>query len=371
MHLCKSLTILLMSMLNPYCPINCRHDNGAGLMCRRPRLKFRRPGWRVGRNKVRGGRAGAIKGTERGYASDWRAWTLFIQKRTTEQGLRDMYLDSIKSDTARAIILAIFFKERYVAKGMRGRQATAVGAGVKHSFSAALKSIDLFESHIVNSARSTSRMTCDELRGHKEKARSLATLSVSEDMLLAARARLWEGKSWEWGDTDQRMTYVGLMWGFDQFARVSEYTSAEVLAEEHCVRLWQLTFIVNDGVRGVQRVISGAALSKEMKTVPARRVAACEVVASSHKGGALSKKKLIGRRSQEEGQWLDDLVGWLCRSKVKAEDQIFTRYKSNAGRTKVYMKKLSAEMIGAAIKDMAKAAGLPADRFSSNSLRKG
>ena len=152
------------------------------------------------------------------------------------------------------------------------------------------------------------------------------------------------------------MTYVGLMWGFDQVARVSEYMSAKVLAEDHCVRLWQLTFIIEDGVRVVQRVISGAALSKEMEAVPARRVVACEVEASSHKGGALSKKKLIGRRSREEGQWLDDLVEWLSRSKVKAEDQIFTRYKSKAVGTKVYMKRLSAEMIRAAVKDMAKAA---------------
>ena len=311
------------------------------------------------------------KGTRKGYAADWRAWTQFIEKRTTEQGLGDVYLDKIKSDTARAVILAMFFKERYEAKGMRGRQATAVGAGVKHHFTAALKSVDWFESHIVSSARSACRMTCDELRGHKKKARSLATLPISEDMLLAARVRLWEGKSWEWGDIDKRMTYVGLMWGFDQVARVSEYTSAEVLAEDHCVRLWQLTFIIEDEVGGAQRVISGASLSKEMETVPARRVVACEVEASSHKGGALSKKKLIGRRSHEEGQWLDDLVEWLSRSKVKAEDQIFTRYKSKAVGTKVYMKRLSAEMIRAAVKDMAKAAGLPTERFSSHSLRKG
>ena len=34
------------------------------------------------------------------------------------------------------------------------------------------------------------------------------------------------------------------MWGFDQVARVSEYTSAEVSAEDYCVRVWQLSFVV-------------------------------------------------------------------------------------------------------------------------------
>ena len=37
----------------------------------------------------------------------------------------------------------------------------------------------------------------------------------------------------------------------------------------------------------------------------------------------------------------------------------------------MYIKRLSAEMIRAAVKDMAAAAGLPTYRFSSHSLRKG
>ena len=78
----------------------------------------------------------------RGQEADWRAWTLYIENMTGESGLGDVYLDKMKSDTDRAVILAMFFKDRYEAEGMRGRQATAVGAGIKHHFAAALKSID-------------------------------------------------------------------------------------------------------------------------------------------------------------------------------------------------------------------------------------
>ena len=98
------------------------------------------------------------------------------------------------------------------------------------------------------------------------------------------------------------MTYVGLMWGFDQVARISEYTSAEVSAEDHCVRLWQLSFIAEVNGDGQQRVIPGSALSAEMKSLPVPIIVACEVEASSHKCGARSKKKVIGRRSREEGR---------------------------------------------------------------------
>ena len=86
---------------------------------------------------------------------------------------------------------------------------------------------------------------------------------------------------------------------------------------------------------------------------------------------ALSKKKVIGRRSDEESQWLNDLVEWLSKSKLKAEDQIFTRYAAKTVGGKVLRKRLTAEIIRKAVKGMATSVGLPTVRFSSHSLRKG
>ena len=314
---------------------------------------------------------GVTERTRNGYAASWRAWVVFIGKESSDARRRDVFLEGMKSDTERAVRLALFFKERYENGGMRGRQATAVSAGIRHHFAAALKSVDWFESQIVASARAACRLSCDELREQKKGAKRKATVPVSEDMIAAARVRLWEGKGWGWGDVDDRMTYVGLMWGFDQVARVSEYTSAETAAEDHCVRLWQLTFIIDGGVGGAQEVIPGAALAERMGVIALKDVVACEVEASSHKGGALSKKKVIGRRSDEESQWLNDLVEWLSKSKLKAEDQIFTRYAAKTVGGKVQRKRLTAEMIRKAVKGMATSVGLPTVRFSSHSLRKG
>ena len=96
-----------------------------------------------------------------------------------------------------------------------------------------------------------------------------------------------------------------------------------------------------------------------------------EVETSSDKGGALSKNKVIGRRSVQESQWLDDLVLWLSKVSLKAEDQILTRYKSKTAGGKIFKRRLTAEMIREATKDMATASGLPRGPFSSHSLRKG
>ena len=133
---------------------------------------------------------GVTEGTRSGYAASWRAWGVFLGKESSDAGRRDVFLERMRSDTERAVKLALFFKEGYE----NGRQATAVSAGIRHYFAAALKSVDWFESQIVASARAACRLSCDELREQKKEAKSKATLPVSEDMLSAARVRLWASK---------------------------------------------------------------------------------------------------------------------------------------------------------------------------------
>ncbi len=236
------------------------------------------------------------QGTRNGYAADWKAWVAYIGRLSKGGQEGDMFLDRVRSDADKATILALFFKERYEDGGLRARQATSISAGIRHHFLSALRSVDWFESQIVTNARAACRMSCDELREHKKEAKSKATLPVSEDMIMEARIRLWVNKSWDWNDVDDRMTYVGLMWAFDQVARVSEYTSAETGAENHCIRIWQLSFILAGTEGRPERIVAGARLTQEVNEESKCNVVACEVEASSHKGGALSKKKVIGRR---------------------------------------------------------------------------
>ena len=90
--------------------------------------------------------------------------------------------------------------------------------------------------------------------------------------------------------------------GIDQVARVSKYTAPESSSENHFVQVWQLSFITEAEGGGQQRVVAGAGLAQALSDDPSRKILACKVEASSHKGGALSKKKFIGRRSSEENQ---------------------------------------------------------------------
>lgn len=231
------------------------------------------------------------KGTRDGYAVDWRSWVAFLGNFSTTSMREDVYLDQARTDTERATVLALYFKERYEIGKMRGRQATCPSAGIRHHFMSALRPVEWFEAQIVTNARAACRPSCDEIREHKKNAKSKAMLPVSEDMLLEARVRLWVEKGWEWGDIDDRMTYLGLMWGFDQVARVSEFTAPESASENHCVQVWQLSFVTEAEGGGQQRVVAGSSLAQALIIDPSRRITACEVEASSHKGGGRSARR--------------------------------------------------------------------------------
>ena len=87
---------------------------------------------------------------------------------------------------------------------------------------------------MISAARAACRLTVKELRNKKDGPPDTTTkVPICEDLLLDLGRKMWEGRGWERKDIDFRM---GCMWGYEMDARVSEYTSHEVDAEDHCVR---------------------------------------------------------------------------------------------------------------------------------------
>ena len=165
------------------------------------------------------------------------------------------------------------------------------------------------------------------------------------------------------------MIYLGCMWGFDQSARVSEYTLPEPRAVDHCIRLDDLTFHY-DTAEGV-RCCVGSVLAVRLLGVTddsplIRDVQDCRVQAASSKGKRVVKAKLIGRRSPDESQFLSELVMFLARSKNRGSDELFSI--RNATGEKIA---LTGRAVRDQIKDTCRRLGLPPNYFSSHSLRKG
>jgi hypothetical protein len=271
---------------------------------------------------------------------------------------KDPYLRG-ESEENKAALLALYMRSRYDS-GARGKGATSVTAGLRFAFTSALIPCPFLDSAVITAARTACKLSTAELRERRNEGPSTTVkLPFCESILRRMRVRLWVSAGWDISGFDSRVVYVACMWAYDMDARVSEYTAPEVGGEDHCVRAGDLEFELacGDRRRGGQEL------------PPPAMVLRCWVKAASQKTGSSMKMKLIGRRTSEEGQFLDDLVSWVTHSQVTETDRLFSRYiqlKSGV-RSK---KELSARMIRDQIKVTCVFENLPAEHFSSHSLRK-
>ena len=159
---------------------------------------------------------------------------------------------------------------------------------------------------------------------------------------------------------------MGCAWGYDLDCRISEYTAPDGRSrEDHCVRLEDLIFdVVNPD--GMSQVTGGSRPLDDIRNA----ITACWVKTASHKSGALVKGKFIGTRTEEEAEFLDDIVLWIVHSQVKVGDGLFTRYVTLRDGT-LSRKSLIGRMVREELKEAATLEGLDPDYFSSHSLRKG
>ena len=115
-------------------------------------------------------------------------------------------------------------------------------------------------------------------------------------------------------DIKRCMTYLGCQWGFNQSARVSEYTCPEKGAVDHCIRVDDLTFVLRNSEAVVGSGLIGAGfggVTEGCKRI--QDILENQVFPLSCKGKTKTKAKLIRRRSVEEGMFLEDIVIFVTK----------------------------------------------------------
>ena len=310
-------------------------------------------------------RQSVLPATCRTYDGHWRLWLEFLSNQT---GITDPFLRDIP-DGKKPSVVSLFLFTRYKA-GLRGKGATAVTAGLRMRFAQELQSTAFLESAIISTARNACKLNPTELRARKDTGASTTVkLPICESILNDIRVRLWEGRDWSRIGMTSRMTYLGCVWGFDQSARISEYTAPERGSVDHCIRVDDLTFYIQTPNRVVHSLGSSLAMDLSSTLEGSRtlgRVIECRAQGASSKAKAVVKAKLIGRRSEEESQFLDDLVVFLTKSGARGSDELFS-YRQGSGAKTV----LKGRTVRNEIKDACEMRGLDPIFFSSHSIRKG
>ena len=195
-------------------------------------------------------------------------------------------------------------------------------------FARSLQPTGFLDSAVISTARQSCRLTPTELWTLRNTGTSeTVKLPACHDMLTDMRSRLWTPQAWSGDCLSIRMTYLARMWGFDQSARISEYTVPETRAQDHCIRLDDLSFYLRtpDGIVGHV----GSVLAKNLAgaldgSALIQNVLECRVQGASSKGKRVVKAKLIGRRSPDESHFLSELVTFNTRSGALGTDELFS-----------------------------------------------
>ena len=304
-----------------------------------------------------------LPNTNRVYAKEWRAWTIFIK---TETGSDDPYLVGVPDDE-KAALVALLMMRRH-GKGKRGKAASAFTAAVRHMNAQMVMSTTFLESSIIATARSSCLMKPDEVRARKDEGpSSTVKLPICESILSDMRDRLWKGRDWSDESKKSKAAYLACMYGFDTAGRVSEYTHCELGGQDHCARVDDLTFSVE--VAGITEYITGSGLA-EMRLGDSfegrRHVTECMVRTVSAKGKVVVKPKHMSRRSPEEEEFLDDLVSWIVHSGTTGKEEVFSFRRSDG-----QLMPMTGRTVRDELKRTCEHNGLPPAYFSSHSLRKG
>ena len=85
-------------------------------------------------------------------------------------------------------------------------------------------------------ARRACRPTVTEVRGKKRNDQGTTELPVCEGILYAIEDKLFVNNSWAGVLLDNKMTYMGAMWGYDIGVRIGEMTAPEKGCTDHNIR---------------------------------------------------------------------------------------------------------------------------------------
>ena len=307
--------------------------------------------------------------TLKGYEPGWRDWLGYLQSDAVE-GAFDPYLKRVSTE-GKVMLLAGFFSARYET-GCREKQAHGVGAAVRKFFVLERQDTAWMDDAILSAARTACRRTADENREHTKKGKGKDKLPVWQALLETMRERRWVDQPMTTAGLDSMMTYITAMYVFDIAARGGEAAHISKDSEDHTIMAEEVMFYLSEAVDAdgvsTQRLRGG---TKALRTVSVEKVLACEAGAMHHKRGKIHTTKLVGRRSTEEAQLLEDLFKWVVVSGIKCQDNLFSRWACDK-RSKVWRnKKCTSQMVVSVLKETIREEGLDPALFAMHSLRKG
>jgi hypothetical protein len=308
-------------------------------------------------------------GTMAGYEREWRTWVEFVSRKSRRTDA-DPYLRDC-SDKTKVLMICHLFEERHRA-GKREKAATGITAAIRKHFALALEETRWMDAQAIAVGRKACKRTSQENREYVKSGSGRARLPVWFALIEQLREDLWVNRGFGPDDIDSKMTYITAMFGFDIAMRAGEATHVGGNAEEHTIKCEDVVVHLMSPVsyEGVLRYSLRGGTTAFHQSVDPCNVRMVEVCALTHKPGVINTTKQIKRNSEEEEEFLEDLVCFMKWSGATSQEPLFSRRSTSRNGT-IRHKVCRARMVTDVLKAEVTRQGLDPTLFSFHSLRKG
>ena len=307
--------------------------------------------------------------TMAGYEREWGIWTDFVVRKSQQAGA-DPYMREA-SDKTKVLMICHLFAERHAA-GKREKAATGITAAIRKHFALAMEETAWMNAAAIGVGRKACKRTPQENRDYIKAGLGRARLPVWFALIEQLREDLWLNRGFGPADIDSKMTYITTVFGFDVAMRAGEATHIGGGAEDHTIKcedvILHLTVPVTYEGGSHPRLRGGTWMVRDL--VSPGNVRMVEICALTHKPGVINATKEIKRDSEEEEEFLEDLVHFMKHSGATSQEPLFSR-RATAPNGTVRHKVCRARMVTEALKAEVTRQGLDPTLFSFHSLRKG
>ena len=327
---------------------------------------------------------GVTRGSSDQYERQWRKWTSFV--RSLQEDIRpDNLLQSVEGKDEKVLYLMAFIDHVTMDLGVKGyKEVSEVVSGIRYKWAMAGIDSEFFEDQRVKAAKKGARLTTEEMREAVEKSSQNRKLPACREMMVWLRGEYWIDEDYSGEELYRKATYLAAAVAYDTGSRPGNVRKVDGKGkEDHCIRAGDIVFTAEyEGnsirLRGGEQIRSFLGVDDDgRRRINSERLAGVKSVGirlvtskTSNKVRAPIKSWEIGRGSPPEEMLMSDLCRFMVMSGVKEGDPFCSRYAVDK-KGEVNCKTVTSKDLGVAVKKAARALNLPADKFSSKSLRSG
>jgi hypothetical protein len=298
------------------------------------------------------------------YKRGWALWLEYLAGLNSQRNPGSR-MERVNGVHCRAERLVLFYRFLYASKGIRSERIGGISSALRYAMDCRGVDTSFFMTAVASRGRKAGRRSVEEMSSYQAWREEKRILPVGLEVVLDLRRALWTSSGWDTRKgVDCKGIWIAIGLGFDSGSRIGSVTLKDgPTASDHCIRAKHVSFELVHDQTGESICRAGGESFRQWYQKGGYTVK--YVTCLYHTSKTAHKRTSLDAEDEGDNLLIRDLVEWVMRSGVRAEDELTTRYFQGARKVTIRKDTVTA------IKEACGRLGLDPSRFSTKSLRSG